>query len=73
LDIINACRQALNFFVLGGFSPLRIRSAPKAFPLAGHPYLGPNALFQTLQELPDSMISEQVTAIRVYLSVDIRV
>ena len=42
---------ALNLFAFGTFSPVNTRSAPTFFPFAGHPYLGPNTLFQTLQEV----------------------
>src|SRR5450631_2022140 len=40
----------LNLGAFGTFSPVSTRSAPTSFPLAGHPYLGPNTLFHTLQE-----------------------
>jgi predicted PhzF superfamily epimerase YddE/YHI9 len=50
----------LNFRVFGGFSPLRIFSAPNDLPFAGHPYLGPNTLFHTLQELPEKTIKRQI-------------
>jgi len=52
----------LNFFVLGGFSPLSIFSAPKALPLAGQPYLGPKTLFQTLQDEPVDTIARKAEA-----------
>jgi hypothetical protein len=52
---------ALNFLALGSFSPLRIRSAPAFLLLAGQPYLGPNTLFQSLQEeLPDTTRKQAV-------------
>jgi hypothetical protein len=41
----------LNFGAFGTFSPLNIRSAPTFFPLLGQPYLGPNKLLNTLQEI----------------------
>jgi hypothetical protein len=47
----DAIRYDLNLGALGTFSPVSTRSAPTSFPLAGHPYLGPNTLFHTLQEL----------------------
>jgi hypothetical protein len=64
---------ALNFLVLGGFSPLSIRSAPNDLPFAGHPYFGPNTLFQTLHELPPETMMRQAIAINNLLLVDIRV
>jgi len=58
----NAIHYALNFLVFGGFSPLRIRSAPKALPLAGQPYFGPKALFQAEQELPPRIMTVRVVS-----------
>ena len=52
--------QALNFLAFGAFSPLSMRSAPNDFPLAGHPYFGPNILFHTLHEVPENTITTQV-------------
>src|SRR5215218_10084335 len=52
---------AFNFLVFGAFSPLKTRSAPKAFPLAGQPYFGPKALFHAEQELPPSMMTIVIT------------
>ena len=63
----------MNFFVFGGFSPLNIRSAPYDLPFVGHPYFGPKTLFQTLQEVPLSIIIAQATATNNLLDADIRV
>jgi hypothetical protein len=41
--LIFGVAQALNFFALGTFSPLRCLSAPKFCPLLGHPYFGEQA------------------------------
>ena len=48
--------HALNFFaflsaLMVALSPDNTLSAPVFFPFAGQPYLGPNTLFHTLQEL----------------------
>jgi len=63
----------LNFLALGGFSPLSMRSAPNDLPLAGHPYFGPNTLFQTRHELPEVIIITHATATKIRLDVDISV
>jgi hypothetical protein len=65
--------QALNFFALGGFSPLRILSAPNDLPFAGQPYFGPNTLCQTLQELPEHMMTRQIKNTSILRVADIRV
>jgi hypothetical protein len=41
--------------------------------LAGHPYLGPNILFQTLHEDPESIMVKQAEARNILRSADIRV
>jgi hypothetical protein len=63
----------LNFLAFGGLSPLKIRSAPKDLPFVGHPYFGPNTLFQTLHELPVISIIAHVAATINLLDADIRV
>lgn len=63
--------QDRNFLALGGFSPLRIRSAPNALPSAGQPYFGPNTLFTRLQELTGSMTIAQAAARNILRSVAI--
>jgi hypothetical protein len=47
----------LNFGAFGTFSPLNILSAPTFLPLLGHPYFGPNKLFQSLHELVLKLIA----------------
>jgi hypothetical protein len=62
---------ALNLFAFGTFSPVSTRSAPVFFPFAGHPYLGPNTLFQTLQELMVQIMVNKKRALineRVFIS-----
>jgi hypothetical protein len=59
----------LNFFAFGTFSPLRMRSAPTAFPSPGQPYFGPNTLFHTRQELAD--ISKKPLIVRMKIDLDV--